>query len=407
MRWSKIYLISKYEFFRRIRKPVFYIMILALLVLYVIVILILSLMIFEMVETYQSPIGVVDHSRLLPTPFLEEKKQFLVYSSVEDARAALRDRQIEAFVEIPSNYLESGQVLIWVSGNSWTLSLILERTESFLRAILIQNRLDPRIASRVVEPIDDWWIIDADQVGSRLQDEVLTGPVAQRQQTAKFFIQRISKVALIFIILWNISTGLIFGYEDISRDANNRMGELMLSAVRATEWFVGKILGVVSVILVQTLIQIMPVLGIFGWISWRLLGDPTLFSVQEISLGVVYFLIGVLFYVSIIMFSIILHRKIAVWISSVLGVLNLMASIVMIAPSTQIAIFLSFFPFTSPATMLVRVMLRSASLRDVVISLIVVGICLMVTIKIGSAVASRALIPGMPLLSISRPQRRR
>jgi len=44
---------------------------------------------------------------------------------------------------------------------------------------------------------------------------------------------------------------------------------------------------------------------------------------------------------------------------------------------------------------------------DVVISLMVLGACLMATIKAGSVAASRVLIPGMPVLSISRPRRRR
>ena len=44
---------------------------------------------------------------------------------------------------------------------------------------------------------------------------------------------------------------------------------------------------------------------------------------------------------------------------------------------------------------------------DVVISLMVLGACLMATIKAGSVAASQVLIPGMPVLSISRPRRRR
>jgi hypothetical protein len=57
--------------------------------------------------------------------------------------------------------------------------------------------------------------------------------------------------------------------------------------------------------------------------------------------------------------------------------------------------------------MLVRVLLKAAPWRDVVISLGVLGVCSMWTVLAGSAVASRVLIPGMPALSISRPRQRR
>ena len=410
MRWGKIFLIAGHEFFQRIRSVSFYITSLSPFGSFLGAGLILALMVLGASEIMQLPVGLVDHSGLLSATPLEGE-DVLVYPGVEEARAALRDHKIQAFVEIPSDYLESGRVLIWVPGTSFSLSLIQGRIESFLRTALIRDRLDPRTARRVIEPMDQLRIIPIDSVDDRGTSEpqagVSMGAIEQIRQNVRFLIQTLVKYFLIFTLILDISIAPLYGLEDISRDTANRIGELLLSAVNAVEWFAGKILGVSLVILAQTSIQVMPVLGVLGGISWRMFGNPMFFSIQEMGLALVYYILGVLFYVSIVMFVIVLHRNLAPLIVTVLSFANFITMTISIAPSSQVAIFMSFFPLTAPGAMLVRGMFGGVPLRDVVLSLMVLGVSLAAIMAAGPVVASRVLIPGMPVFSIPRLQWRR
>jgi ABC-2 type transport system permease protein len=413
MSWAKTFLIASHEFFARIKSPVFYILILNPFVGSMLIGLLFGLMFAGASENLELPVGLMDHSGLLSMLPSKEKEDenFLIYSSMEEAQAALRDRRVRALVEIPPDYLESGQIIIWVYGTSSWPTMVFDQTESFLRKAIVQNRLDSRIARRVIEPIDGLRIISADQV-RELGDLDLQGGIfgrarAQVQQTVRFLIQTGARYILVLLFLSNISISITYSYEDISRDRANRMGELMLSTVSATEWFAGKILGVVLIMLTHTLIQMTLVLAIWGGISWQLLGDLTLLSPREVGLVLVYYVLSMLFYVSASMLAIVVHPKVTPVLLGILGLLNLINAAVVVAPSSRIAIFMSFFPLTAPGTMLVRVLLKAAPWRDVVISLGVLGVCSMWTVLAGSAVASRVLIPGMPALSISRPRQRR
>jgi|GEM_PF-1379995 ABC-2 type transport system permease protein len=415
MSWTKTFLIASHEFFARIKSPVFYILILNPFVGSMLIGLLFGLMFAGARENLELPVGLMDHSGLLSMLPSKEKgdENFLIYSSMEEAQAALRDRRVRALVEIPPDYLESGQIIIWVYGtSSWpTMVSVFNQTESFLRKTIVQNRLDSRTARRVIKPIDGLRIISADQV-RELGDLDLRGGIfgrarAQVQQTVRFLIQTGARYILVLLLLLNVSISIMYSYENISRDRANRMGELMLSTVSATEWFAGKILGVVLIMLTQTLIQMTLVLAIWGGISWQLLGNLTLLSPREVGLVLVYYVLSILFYVSASMLAIFVHPKVTPVLLDILGLLNLINAAVVVAPSSRIAIFMSFFPLTAPGTMLVRVLLKAAPWRDVVISLGVLGVCSMWTVLAGSAVASRVLIPGMPALSISRPRQRR
>jgi ABC-2 type transport system permease protein len=413
MSWAKTFLIASHEFFARIKSPVFYILTLTPFVGFLLIGLLFGLMFAGASENLELPVGLMDHSGLLSMLPSKEKEDenFLIYSSMEEAQAALRDRRVRALVEIPPDYLESGQIIIWVYGTSSWPTMVFDQTESFLRKAIVQNRLDSRIARRVIEPIDRLRIISADQVrelgDSDLQGGIFGRARAQVQQTVRFLIQTGARYILVLLLLLNVSISIMYSYENISRDRANRMGELMLSTMSATEWFAGKILGVVLIMLTQTLIQMTLVLAIWGGISWRLLGDLTLLSPREVGLVLVYYVLSMLFYVSSSTLAIVVHPKVAPVLLSILGLLNLINAAVAVAPSSRIAIFMSFFPLTAPGTMLVRVLLKAAPWRDVVISLGVLGVCSMWTVLAGSAVASRVLIPGMPALSISRPRQRR
>jgi ABC-2 type transport system permease protein len=412
MSWAKTFLIASHEFFARIKSPVFYILTLTPFVGFMLIGLLFGLMFAGASENLELPVGLMDHSGLLSMLPSKEKEDenFLIYSSIEEAQAALRDRRVRALVEIPPDYLESGQIIIWVYGTSWP-TMVFDQTESFLRKAIVQNRLDSRTARRVIEPIDGLRIISADQVrelgDSDLQGGIFGRARAQVQQTVQFLIQTGARYILVLLLLLNVSISIMYSYENISRDRANRMGELMLSTVSATEWFAGKILGVVLIMLTQTLIQMTLVLAIWGGISWRLLGDLTLLSPREVGLVLVYYVLSMLFYVSASTLAIVIHPKVTPVLLGILGLLNLINAAVAVAPSSRIAIFMSFFPLTAPGTMLVRVLLKTAPWRDVVISLGVLGVCSMWTVLAGSAVASRVLIPGMPALSISRPRQRR
>jgi ABC-2 type transport system permease protein len=413
MSWAKTFLIASHEFFARIKSPVFYILTLTPFVQFMLIGLLFGLMFAGASENLELPVGLMDHSGLLSMLPSKEKEDenFLIYSSMEEAQAALRDRRVRALVEIPPDYLESGQIIIWVYGTSSWPIMVFDQTESFLRKAIVQNRLDSRIARRVIEPIDRLRIISADQVrelgDSDLQRGIFGRARAQVQQTVQFLIQTGARYILVLLLLLNVSISIMYSYENISRDRANRMGELMLSTVSATEWFAGKISGVVLIMLTQTLIQMTLVLAIWGGISWRLLGDLTLLSPREVGLVLIYYVLSMLFYVSSSTLAIVVHPKVAPVLLGMLGLLNLINAAVAVAPSSRIAIFMSFFPLTAPGTMLVRVLLKAAPWRDVVISLGVLGVCSMWTVLAGSAVASRVLIPGMPALSISRPRQRR
>jgi hypothetical protein len=103
MSWAKTFLIASHEFFARIKSPVFYILTLNPFVGYMLIGLLFGLMFAGASENLELPVGLMDHSGLLSMLPSKEKEDenFLIYSSMEEAQAALRDRRVRALVEIP------------------------------------------------------------------------------------------------------------------------------------------------------------------------------------------------------------------------------------------------------------------------------------------------------------------
>jgi len=290
-------------------------------------------------------IGYVDHTGLL-----SPRSGFIPYPDEATARAALLGGEIGTYLVIPADYLESGKGLCYTRSRSPIStspdSAVSSRARDFLLDNLLEREgVDKKLKERLRSPAS----LIAMQVNERGE--------AQPLNIFGFMMP------LIFAILLIMSIFTASGYllQGVAEEKENRIMEILISSVTATELFTGKILGLGAVGLAQMAVWLTSSRLIAGIASLQLVafqgaGIPA-FTLASIIL---YFLMGYLLFASLMAGVGALGttmregQQIASVFSIVAAIPMMFMSLVMLNPDSALWLVLSYFPLTSPSMMLLR-----------------------------------------------------
>jgi ABC-2 type transport system permease protein len=157
-------------------------------------------------------------------------------------------------------------------------------------------------------------------------------------------------------------------------DRQNRVFEILLSSADANQLLMGKIIGLGGAGLLQVAIYVLLLL-LPGSTLLALIDVP----VAGLALSLVYFVIGYLLFASFMAATGMLGRTpqesaqmSAFWTMAAISPMFFLASI-MTAPNGWLSRGLSFFPLSSPVTMLLRLTSPDVPILDIVVS-IAIGI---------------------------------
>lgn len=307
-----------------------------------------------------SRLGYVDEAGLISTfPERFPADSLIAYPSETAAEEALRRGEVDAYVLIPAEYIESGELIVVQA----EFNPMGTTPDTYFEQLLAYN-----IAGdlAVVEPVS---VVESQRLAP-VVDEGSSG--AGGSGPLAFLVP----YAVLFILFIMITMSGSYMLQSVSREKENRTVEVLLLSINPRQMMFGKILGLSVVALLQMALWFgggMIALGNFGAI---------LESVTSVNLpasfllwAVLFFLLGYLLYASLLgavgalapsaqeggqlTFIVLLPLMLPLWFNYTL----------LTEPNGLSAVIMSLIPFTAPLAMLTRIAAISVPLWQILLSL--------------------------------------
>jgi len=333
-------------------------------------------------------VGVVDQVGVF-TPILPAyQERFRLFADEEAGRAAVEADEITTLLIIPTDYVETGQVLVLTKEGGFSLAA-MEKSAS-MRAFfvdhLLRDEVDPTLRKRLADPIEPV-LVSSEGKGSRRG-----GPLSTALNIMVPYFLGILLIMTIFV-----SSGYLL--RGIAEEKTSRVIEIVLSSVTAQELLAGKVLGLGALGLTQVVIWLTSALGLSGG-AVNLLGVavPLLARPQVFVLGLVYYLLGFLVY-AVLMGAVGALGTTMQESQQLAGIFSMAAAIPMMLsgflfsnPNTTLARVLSWFPLTAPTMMLLRLPMAEVPVIDIVGSIVVLVLSIPAVLWAGAKVFRMGLL---------------
>ncbi len=373
----KIWVIAKHEYMVNVRRMGFIIMTALVPILGAVTLIIMAFFSGEATNFFQkafSPepkmVGIVDKSGVF-TPILPEfQNDFVLYQSDDQAKKALLDKKISVALEIPANYVNTGEVKVLTAGRGPGGEAISDsvRVRAFLVSHLLRDA-NPAVRHRAAYP--------ARFVSVEVSKGEKEGKEAARPFGTVYDLLIPYFLAALLIITIFISSGYLL--QGIAEEKENRIFEIILSSVSAQELLAGKVIGLGALGLTQVLVWLASIVA-FSSGSVLLLATalPLLNKVVPLALTVVYYVLGFALYAVAMaaLGSIGGNLKEAQQLSSIFSLMAavpyMVSGFIITNPNAPLARALSYFPFTAPTMMMMRLPLGVVPTSDIMISLAVI-----------------------------------
>jgi ABC-2 type transport system permease protein len=347
---NKTLLIGRHEFLKTIRRVGFIVLTLALPVLSL-----LGLGVYQIATKVVRPpaeltrIGYVDQTGIFSQYTDQGQISLVPFPTTNEAQRALLNQDISSYFIIPVDFLATGVINLFTTEQALAPPpATLAAIEDFTISNLLAGKVPTEVINRVENPLN-----------MTLTTLTATGEVAPRQGSYLNMI-----VPGVFSLLLALSLVFTSTYvvQSLSEEKENRLMEILISSVSTGELLTGKVLGLGAAGLAQVLVWVLTIplmlklatASIGGFLS--LIQVPGYFWV----LGVAYFILGYLLFA-------VLSAAIAAVTSTVQEAQGMAAlytlfnfipfwflSLMMIFPGNPVWVVLSFFPFSAPVMVLMR-----------------------------------------------------
>lgn len=275
----------------------------------------------------------------------ERPRHALRYKSREAAEADLRDGKLLSFYVVPSDYVKSGRIeyVTRRRGVLWSPSGRANPLRAWLVEGLLFGKVDAERAARARSPIAD------------VQTFVLRPSGQLIEQTPQEVLARVVlPFAFAFILMLSIFIASGYLIQGLVEEKSSRVIELLLSSVTPGELITGKLIGLGCAGLLQLVV----------WVGVSL-APVLLVGKMEVAPAVVvlsaaYYLVGFVFFGSImaglgcVAGGTHESQQFASLWSVVAVVPMLFSPLILESPNSVFSRVLSYVPFTSPITMIMR-----------------------------------------------------
>ena len=323
-------------------------------------------------EEEPKPIGIVVLSKDLA--IAPDVLGFVALGSRQEGLDGLVQETLKEVFVVPEDYLETGQVE-WLHGPGGAFSgfdpgpsdASAAVVRAYLRTALASEDVTPGLLARAVAGV----AFDRVRIG---EDGM---PVEEDEgvATGTFIVSFVSTLLLVFSIIIGASSLA----QAVAEEKENRMIEVLLTAVKPLSVMGGKVLaiGVAQLIMVTV------------WVGSVVVIVPRIFDVipaapeLPVNLGVIawvlaFFLAG--YFLSAVIMAGIGAMTTKVQEANQLAFLVIMPlfapiyalTVIMASPDGVLARVLSFVPFTAPTTMMVRLATEGSSILESLASLAVI-----------------------------------
>ncbi len=292
------------------------------------------------------------------------------FDTEQQALAALEAQEISGFYIIPSDYLANGEIVyVRVEANPFGSMMESERMEEVLKSNLLGN--DPR-SQRVLYPMN----LEVRQLSASgvSEDGLDEGQIVSSEDTMTAYWIPYVVVFIFYIVLMSASTLML---NNVSAEKSNRMTEILITSVNPSQLLIGKILGLGSAGLLQTIVW-----GGTGILLMRYSENQGLLP-QNLSLPpilllwlVVFFILGYALYSSMMasLGALTASSKEAGQLTLIvifpLIIPMMLVNAITTAPDGPLATAMSLFPFTAPVVMPARIAIVDVPLWQIMVSVV-------------------------------------
>lgn len=366
-------LVARQELLVNLRRPGFIIMTLLIPALGAVVLAVGSLFGGEVGSFFESQFspeneatGYVDQSGVLSAHLPQYADRFIPYPDEASARAALLAGEVDSYLLLPADYMQTGRVMIYGTRGGFSTFAAADSGDirSFLVDHLLADKVDATTQERARAPMD------VQPVTLNEEGEVST--------ESPFSWIGDFVVPYLFSILFMITIFTASGFllQSVSEEKEGRTIEILLSSISPTQLLAGKILGLGALGLIQVFVWVAAGAVLLTAAATLLsLANVLSISLTTVVLGVLYFVLGYLLFATLMAVAGSMGTTMRES-QQIAGIFTLSAAlpwmtmgIVIANPNSPVALALSYFPLTAPVMMLIRLGFGQVPIGQIVISL--------------------------------------
>jgi len=362
---TKLFKVAKFEYARNVFTKRFWVALLLVPLLFILFSLISTFIAFKAVDT--RPVGLIDRAGIITqAQKIKEKPglfdiqiEFVAFTDEDSAKKVSLAGEHQGYIIIPEDYTTSYEI-IW-KGNKAITEEVLDFAKQYLSENLIANEIIPNQA-RIEE-------------GMNLRLESLDGSIKSAGASWQRIIPPIVISMLYFALVMGSGNYLL---QSLVEEKENRTIEIMLTTVSHKQLMAGKIIGNIGVGVTQLLVwAVIIAVALFIFraripLLSELIPDPAL-----MALSLVFMLVSFVFTASVLAIfgATVTESQEGQQMVGLVVVPILLpvytVSVFMNSPNGVLARILSFFPFSSPLAMSLRMAFTRVPTLEILLVLVV------------------------------------
>jgi len=372
---SKTKIVAITEFITNVKRKEF-IILTFLLPLILLMAMVMPLFFMETISHEKETLGVVDQTGVV-LPILKERYKDSIIrelSNLEEARILLESNNISSYILIPKEFLDNGKASYYskvqlASFSSANINLERILSDIAIESLLQENGVSKEIINKVKNPIE--------------MERVIVTKKGEEVETPFSFFGNYLLPLFLFMSIMNAGGYLLNG---IIEEKENKVVEVLLSTISTNELLSGKILGLGGLGLLQVGIWLSGIVMITNILKIPLV------SFDNAILVMIYFILGYLFYSSIfaIIGSIATSTRDSQQISVVVSFLVFIPLLLFFGivqnPNMALIRIIGMVPPFIPTIMIMRILLSEVPIIDIALSVIILLISLIFSIKIAAKI---------------------
>lgn len=389
---NKILTIAGWEYFEKVKTKTFIIS-LVITPLIIIMFTLLPTLLTQKEDLKTKLIGVVDTSGIYFYKLAENLEQYrldnfqpsYILLNLADNKKTIEQIKIEADKDVTDNKIDG--FLFFLSGGTDSLTVEyrsgklvtfkdVRRFEEKINEIRIQSELN-------VRGIDPSF---ADFIHSKVEIEQIKIKKGGEEGKQNFLVVFFSAFIFILLLMMMVIYSGQLLVRSLIEEKSNRLIEILISSCTSEQLLAGKILG-------------LSVLGLTQIFIWSLIGialaggaviPPAAFD--NILIMLVYFLTGFIFYTTIFVGigSIVTTEQEAQLMTTFISLILILPVVLAMPaiqnPESMMVKVMSYIPLTIPSIMLLRFKIAPVPLTDIIITLSIMFVSTIVTIKLAAKI---------------------
>ena len=389
---NKILTIARWEYLEKVKTKTFIIS-LIITPLIIIMFALLPTLLTQKADLRTKIIGVVDTSGIyfhkltdeLDQYKLDDKQPNYILLNFTDNKKTLKQLKTKADKNVIDNEIEGFLFILNGGTDSLEVEYRSENLGSFrdlrhfeekINKIRIQNELN----ARGIDPSL------AAFVQSNVEIEQIKIEKSGEEGKQNFLVVFFSAFIFIMLLMMMVIYSGQLLVRSLIEEKSNRLIEILISSCTSEQLLAGKILGLSALGLTQ----------IFIWslIATALVGGAVIppAAFDNILIMLVYFIVGFIFYTTIFVGigSIVTTEQEAQQMTTYISLILIMPVVVAMPaiqnPESMMVKVMSYIPLTIPSIMLLRFKIAPVPLIDIVISLSIMFVSTIVTLKIAAKI---------------------